>query len=53
MKDNRKFCKTVNLSFSEKSYSKESVSLISKDDLIKKKKNEDLAKPFNIFLVIL
>ena len=34
--------------FSEKSYSKESISLINKDDLITK--NEDLAKTFsNIF----
>ena len=30
MKDNRKFWKTVNPLFSEKSYSKESISLINK-----------------------
>ena len=47
MKDNRKFWKTVNPLFSEKSYSKESISLINKDGLITK--NEDLAKTFNIF----
>ena len=38
MKDNRKFWETVNPLFSEKSQSKESISLI---------KNEDLAKTFN------
>ena len=48
MKVNRKFWKTVNPLFSEKSYSKESISLISKDSLITK--NEDLAKTFNFFL---
>ena len=37
MKDNRKFWKTVNPLFSEKSYSKESISLINKDGLITKK----------------
>ena len=47
MKDNRKFWKTVNPLFSEKSYSKESVSLINKDGLITE--NEDLAKTFNNF----
>ena len=47
MKDNRKFWKTVNPLFSEKSYSKESISLINKDGLITK--NENLAKAFNIF----
>ena len=47
MKDNRKFWKTVNPLFSEKSYSKESISLINKDGLVTK--NEDLAKTFNIF----
>ena len=47
MKDNRKFWKTVNPLFSEKSYSKESVSLSNKDGLITK--NEDLAKTFDIF----
>ena len=51
MKDNRKFWKTVNPLFSEKSYSKESISLVNKDGLITK--NEDLAKTFNIFLVVL
>ena len=45
MKGNRKFWKTVNPLFSEKSYSKESISLINKDGLITK--NEDLAKIFN------
>ena len=45
MKDNRKFQKTVSLLFSEKSQSKESISLIKKDGLITK--NEDLAKTFN------
>ena len=39
MKDNRKFWKTVNPLFSEKSYSKESISLINKDGLVTK--NED------------
>ena len=47
MKDNRKFWKTVNPLFSEKSYSKESISPINKDGLITK--NEDLAKTFNTF----
>ena len=47
MTDNRKFWKTVNPLFSEKSYSKESISVINKDGLITK--NEDLAKTFNIF----
>ena len=47
MKDNRKFWKTVNPLSSEKSYSKESISLINKDGLITKK--EDLAKTFNVF----
>ena len=47
MKDNRKFWKTVNPLFSEKSYSKESISLINKDSLITE--NEDLAKIFNKF----
>ena len=47
MKDNRKFCETVNPLFSEKSYSKESISLINKDGLITK--NEDLARTFNTF----
>ena len=47
MKDNRKFGKTVNPLFSEKSYSKESISLINKDGL--KTKNEDLPKTVNIF----
>ena len=46
MKDNRKFWETVNPLFSEKSYSKESISLINKDDLVTK--NEDLAKTKNI-----
>ena len=49
MKSNRKFWKTVNPLFSEKSYSKESISLISKDSLITK--NEDLAKTFNFFFL--
>ena len=44
MKDNRKFWKTVNPLFSEKSYSKESISLINKDGLTTE--NEDLAKTF-------
>ena len=47
MKDNRKFWKTENPFFSEKSYSKESISLINKDGLITK--NEELAKTFNVF----
>ena len=50
MKDNRTFWKTVNPYFSEKSYSKESISLIKKDGLITK--IEDVAKAFNNFLVI-
>ena len=50
-KDNRKFWKTVNPLFSEKPYSKESISLINKVRLITE--NEDLAKTFNNFLVIL
>ena len=37
----------MNPFFSEKSYSKESISLINKDGLITE--NEDLAKTFNIF----
>ena len=49
MKDKRKFWKTVNPLYSEKSYSKESISLINKYGLITK--NEDLAKTFNKFLV--
>ena len=40
MKDNRKFWRTVNPLFSEKSYSKESISLINKDGLITE--NEDV-----------
>ena len=36
MKDSRKLWKTVNPLFSERSYSKESISLINKDDLITK-----------------
>ena len=47
MKDNRKLWKAVNPLFSEKSYSKESISLINKDGLITK--NEDLARTFNDF----
>ena len=47
MKDNRKFWKTVNPLFSEKSSSKEYISLINKNSLITK--NEDLAKTFNNF----
>ena len=47
MKSNRKFWKTENPLFSEKSYSKESISLINKDGLITE--NEDLAKTFNNF----
>ena len=50
MKDNREFWKTVNSLFSEKSYSKESISLINKGGLITESK--DLAKTL-IFLVIL
>ena len=46
MKDNRKFSKTVNRLFSEKSYSKESISFINKDDLITEKY---LSKAFNNF----
>ena len=44
MKDNRKLWKTVNPLFSEKPYSKESISLINKDGLITN--NKDLAKTF-------
>ena len=44
MKDNRKFWKTVNPLFSEKPYSKESISLINKVGLITE--NEDLAKTY-------
>ena len=51
MKDNRKFWKIVNPLFSEKSYSKESISIINKDGLITE--NEDLAKTLIAFLVIL
>ena len=51
VKHNRKFWKTVNPLFSEKSYSKKYISLINKDDLITK--NEDLSKTFNNFLVVL
>ena len=47
MKDNRKYWKTVNPLFSEKSHSKESISLSNKDGLITK--NEDLAKTFIFF----
>ena len=47
MKDNRTFWKTVNPLSSEKSSSKESISLINKDGVITK--NEDLAKTFNVF----
>ena len=47
MKENRKIWKIVNPLFSEKSYSKESISLINKDGLITE--NEDLAKTFNNF----
>ena len=47
MKDNRKFWKTVNLLFSENSYSKESIFVISKDGFITK--NEDLARTCNTF----
>ena len=45
MKDNRKFWKTANPLFPEKSYSKESISLINKDSVITK--NEDLVKTCN------
>ena len=44
LKDQRKLWKTVNPLFSEKSYSKESISPINKDGLITKK--EDLTKTF-------
>ena len=37
--------------FSEKSYSKESISVVNKDEIITK--NEDLAKTFNIFFRII
>ena len=47
MKDNRKFWKTVNPLFSEKSYAKEFISFINDDGLIRK--SEDLAKTFNNF----
>ena len=47
MKGNRKVWKIVNPLFSEKSYSKESISLINRDCLITK--NGDLAKTFNNF----
>ena len=47
MKDSRKFWKTVNPLFSEKSFSKEFISLINKDGLITK--TEDLAKTFHNF----
>ena len=47
MKDNRTFWKTMNLLFSEKSYSKEHISVINEDDLITK--NEDLVRTFNNF----
>ena len=47
MKENRKIWKIVNPLFSEKSYSKESISLINKDGLIVK--IGDLAKIFNNF----
>ena len=47
MKDNADFWKTVNSLFSKNSYSKESISLISKDGLITK--NNDLGKTFNDF----
>ena len=49
MKGNRKFWKAVNPLFSERSYSQESI--INKDGLITE--NKDLAKTFNIFLVML
>ena len=45
-KDNRKFWKTMNPLFSEKSYSNEFISLISKDEIKKKK---DPARTFNNF----
>ena len=51
MKGNRKFWKAVNPLFSERSHSQESISMINKDGLITE--NEDLAKTFNIFLVML
>ena len=44
LKDQIKLWKTVNPLFSEKSYSKESISPINKDGLITKK--EDLTKTF-------
>ena len=47
MKDNRKFWKIVNPLLSEKSYSKESISIINKDGLITE--NEDLAMTLKIF----
>ena len=47
IKDNRKFWKNVNPLFSEKSYSKKSISLINKDGLVTE--NKDLAKTFNNF----
>ena len=47
MKRNREFWKNMNPLFSESSYSKESISLINKDGLIKK--NENLVKTFNNF----
>ena len=43
--------KTLKLLFSEKSNSKKSISLINKGGLVTK--NEDLAKTFNDFSVIL
>ena len=45
-KDNRKFWKTMNPLFSEKSYSKGFISLINKDEIKKKK---DPARTFNNF----
>ena len=44
LKDKRKLWKTVNPLFSEKSYSKESISPINKDGLITKKRrpNKDI-----------
>ena len=50
VKDNRKFSKTVNPLFSEKSYSKESISFINKYGLITK--NNDLASTFNILVIL-
>ena len=47
MKDNRTFWKTMNLLFFYKSYSKEYISVINKDDLITK--NEALVRTFNNF----